>query len=72
MAEIGDYVWEDTNGNEVSKTLGEPGVPNVTLQLLDQNNNVIATTTTNSQGYYEFPNLPSREYITYEFLHQMV
>ena len=58
---IGDYVWEDTNGNGMQDA-GEPGIPNVTVQLLDQNNNVISTITTNSQGYYEFPNLPPGTY----------
>ncbi|MBK8054974.1 MAG: carboxypeptidase regulatory-like domain-containing protein [Saprospiraceae bacterium] len=58
---IGDFVWEDKNGNGQQDS-GELGIPGVTVQLLDQNNNVIRTTTTSSTGAYEFDNLPPGTY----------
>lgn len=58
---IGDYVWEDKNGNGQQDS-GELGIGNITVQLLDQNNNVIRTTTTSGTGAYEFDNLPPGTY----------
>ncbi|MBK8055291.1 MAG: carboxypeptidase regulatory-like domain-containing protein [Saprospiraceae bacterium] len=58
---IGDFVWEDKNGNGQQDS-GELGISGVTVQLLDQNNNVIRTTTTSSTGAYEFDNLPPGTY----------
>ncbi|MDZ5034272.1 SdrD B-like domain-containing protein, partial [Clostridium perfringens] len=58
---IGDYVWNDANGNGV-KDSGELGIPNVTVNLLDQQGNKIASTVTNSEGYYSFNELHSGSY----------
>ncbi|MBK9564488.1 MAG: carboxypeptidase regulatory-like domain-containing protein [Saprospiraceae bacterium] len=58
---IGDFVWEDKNGNGQQDS-GEPGISGVTVQLLDQNNNVIRTTTTSGTGAYLFDNLPPGTY----------
>mgnify|MGYP005847670249 CR=1 FL=1 len=41
---------------------GEPGIANVVVELLDNSNNVIATTTTDANGYYEFTNLNNGTY----------
>ncbi len=53
---IGDYVWYD--GNAVSSNNiqdgNDTGIPNVTVNLLDAAMSVIATTTTNASGFYEF------------------
>ena len=38
------------------------GVAGVTVALLDADGNVIATTTTDANGYYEFPGLPTGNY----------
>lgn len=56
LAGLGDYVWEDLNKNGLQDT-GEPGIPNVTVRLLDPNNNVLDTTTTNTNGIYQFLSL---------------
>jgi serine-aspartate repeat-containing protein C/D/E len=45
-----------------SKTAESWEYSGVTVQLLDQNNNVIRTTTTSSTGAYEFDNLPPGTY----------
>ncbi|MCB9278057.1 MAG: carboxypeptidase regulatory-like domain-containing protein [Lewinellaceae bacterium] len=53
---LGDYVWEDTDGDGLQDS-GEPGVSGVTVNLKDAGGNVIATTTTDGNGYYHFTGL---------------
>ena len=58
-AKIGDYVWNDTNGNGVQDG-GEPGIQNVTVTLTGTDafgNPVNLTTTTDGSGLYYFDNL---------------
>ena len=57
---IGNFVWNDTNSNGVQDT-GEPGLPNVPIQLL-QNGTLIATTTTAANGQYLFTGLAAGTY----------
>ncbi|MEN0006476.1 MAG: SdrD B-like domain-containing protein, partial [Bacteroidota bacterium] len=59
---IGDFVWEDRNGNGI-QDLGEPGLPGVTINLLDGNGNQLATTTSAADGTYSFDGLAPGEYI---------
>lgn len=73
---LGDFVWEDCNGNGIQDEADcdndpttppqpEPGIPNVTVRLLDPGTNgcgtgdeaELATTTTDADGLYLFPNL---------------
>lgn len=69
---IGDRVWEDTNGDGIQDP-GEPDIANVTVDLIwdlngngaiDANEPVLATRTTNSNGYYEFSELIFGNYIS--------
>ena len=63
---LGDFVWNDTNSNGLQDS-GEPGINGVTVQLLDANNNLLATTVTGAApfgytpayaaGYYQFSGL---------------
>ena len=55
-ASIGDRVWNDTNGDGVQDA-GEPGMSNMTVDLMDANGQVIGTTSTNSEGLYTFTGL---------------
>lgn len=55
-ATIGDFVWVDKNLNGMQDA-GEPGVPNVSVKLLNSAGTVVATTTTNSSGIYMFSNI---------------
>lgn len=58
-AEIGDVVWKDYNGDGV-RDVGEPGIPNVTLDLIDPSGpTVVDTQTTDSGGFYLFYDLPA-------------
>ncbi len=51
--EIGNYVWFDDNSNGIQDAAEIPAA-GITLQLIDQNCNVIGTTTTDSNGNYVF------------------
>ncbi|MEI8199491.1 MAG: SdrD B-like domain-containing protein [Eubacteriales bacterium] len=53
---IGDFVWQDTNANGIQDA-GEPGLPGVTVSLYNNNGIEIATTTTDANGNYLFPDL---------------
>ncbi len=65
---LGNHVWRDNgagaNTNNGLMDAGEPGIFNVTVNLLDATGNVtVATTTTDANGYYRFDNLPAGNYI---------
>jgi uncharacterized repeat protein (TIGR01451 family) len=61
LASLGNFVWLDTNGNGIQDG-GETGVPGVTVELLDLGNNVVATDTTDANGFYLFENLSPGSY----------
>jgi serine-aspartate repeat-containing protein C/D/E len=52
-AHLGDFVWEDGNGNGVQDS-GEAGIGNVVVQLKDGAGKVVASTTTDASGQYHF------------------
>ncbi|WP_172802261.1 SdrD B-like domain-containing protein [Agrococcus jejuensis] len=65
---IGDFVWNDLNGNGVQDA-GEPGVAGVQLSLLKGDGTPVTTTagaavttTTGVNGAYQFTNLPFGDY----------
>jgi len=61
--QIGDRVWRDLNSNGCQDS-GEPGIPGVTVELLQGCNggNVIQTTTTDADGLYHFTGLCNGDY----------
>ena len=56
-ADIGDTIYLDANADNTQGT-GETGISGVTVALLNSNDEVIATTTTDENGNYLFPSLP--------------
>lgn len=50
---IGDTVWFDANANGLQDD-NEPGIAGVVVNRLDSNGQVVATTTTDANGYYDF------------------
>ncbi len=56
--EIGDLVWLDTDGDGVQDP-DETGIAGVTIELLDDSDNVIATAVTDANGHYIFSNDPN-------------
>ncbi|HOV47861.1 MAG TPA: SdrD B-like domain-containing protein [Anaerolineae bacterium] len=59
---IGDTIFRDWNGNG-SQDAGEEGIAGVTVKLYDNSNNLLATTTTDSNGNYYFPGLVAGTYV---------
>jgi hypothetical protein len=56
-ASIGDFVWNDLNGNGIQDA-GETGIAGVTVKLLGSDGTtILLTTTTNAVGNYNFTNL---------------
>jgi len=61
MASIGNFVWNDLNLNG-QQDGGELGIAGVTVRLLDTSLNELATTTTDSNGQYQFEGLGAGDY----------
>jgi hypothetical protein len=57
----GDFVWSDDNSNGIQDD-GESGVSGVTVNLLDQDGNTVASTTTDSTGHYHFTGISAGTY----------
>lgn len=63
LASISGFVHVDMNGNCVLEAeAGDEPLANVTLELLDANGQVLATTESAANGFYEFDNLLPGEY----------
>jgi protocatechuate 3,4-dioxygenase beta subunit len=67
---LGDFVWNDLNNNGIQDP-GEPAVPGVTMKLYGPGPDgviggaddvLLATTVTDANGYYIFPNLDPGKY----------
>lgn len=61
LVSIGDTVWVDLNGNGLQENI-EPGLAGFSVQLLDCNDALLATTITDQNGKYEFKNLNPGNY----------
>jgi serine-aspartate repeat-containing protein C/D/E len=53
---ISGYVYHDKNQN-AKRDSGEQPIPGSTIQLVNQTGQIVATTQTNAQGFYEFKDL---------------
>ena len=53
QAHLGDFVWEDSNGNGVQDG-SEAGLAGVTVELKDANGHVVQSATTDASGHYHF------------------
>lgn len=60
-AQIGDWVWEDTNENGIQDG-SEVGVANAVVNLQDCSGNVLQTFATTSGGFYRFRDLAAGDY----------
>ena len=58
---IGDFIWNDLNNNGIQDS-GEPGISGVIMILKNIAGSIIATTFTNSAGFYEFKELCKGDY----------
>ncbi|NJN72124.1 MAG: hypothetical protein HC799_04555 [Limnothrix sp. RL_2_0] len=58
LAKVGDYVFEDVDADGIQDA-GESGIANTTVNLLSADGStIIATTTTDANGKYEFEVIP--------------
>jgi len=57
---IGDLIWWDTNQD--GESTGEDGVPGITVNLIDENGDTVATTMTDNNGNYLFTQVPGGTY----------
>jgi hypothetical protein len=60
---IGDFVWFDKNNNGMFDGSDFNAGPGVVVNLLDENGDVIKSTTTDANGRYLFTELPEGNYI---------
>ncbi|MBX2998999.1 MAG: DNRLRE domain-containing protein [Caldilineaceae bacterium] len=60
-ARIGDFIWGDTDQDGIQDA-GEVGIANVVLNLYDNSNALVGTTTTDSSGRYYFTSLAVGNY----------
>lgn len=60
-ASLGNFVWEDLNGNGVQDP-SEPGVSGVTASLYRSDGTFVGSTTTDGSGYYSFTDLDPGDY----------
>ncbi len=58
---IGNVVWTDSDGDGLLD-VGETGIEGVTVHLVDEAGNIIATTVTDVNGFYVFKNMPPGNY----------
>ncbi|MFN7292624.1 MAG: SdrD B-like domain-containing protein [Pirellula sp.] len=58
---LAGMVYEDLDGDCI-RDVGESAIPSVTIDLLDQNGTVVATTFTDANGGYRFDNLAPGTY----------
>ena len=60
--EIGNRIWEDSDGDGIQDA-DEVGISDVKVQLIDEQGNIVATTTTDSEGNYIFQDVaPNSNY----------
>ncbi|PHI17947.1 hypothetical protein CEQ90_20490, partial [Lewinellaceae bacterium SD302] len=70
-ASIGDYVFLDENADGIQDPVNDEGIEGVVVSLTDENGdpvedadgNIVASTTTDADGLYEFDNLIPGDYI---------
>ncbi|WP_407354988.1 SdrD B-like domain-containing protein [Methanolobus sp. WCC5] len=60
-AAVGNFVWLDGNNNGIQEN-GESGIPGVIVELYTCSGQLVANTTTDGTGFYEFTGLDAGDY----------
>ncbi len=63
LGSIGNFVWHDDDQDGNEDGAGEEGLANITVNLYDEDGNLIATTETDEDGFYLFDDLPEGTYV---------
>lgn len=58
---IGDFVWDDLN-NDGLQTVGEPGLSNILIRLINESGQVQDSTRSNAAGIYTLVDVPVGKY----------
>ncbi len=58
---LGDYIWHDANVNGIQDVSEDP-IKGVIVELYDNGGNLIGTTTTDNNGFYNFTSLANGTY----------
>ena len=66
LGNIGDFVWHDLDGDGIQES-GEPGIEGVTVNIYNDDADLILTTTTDASGFFLFENIYPDEYFV-EFI----
>jgi len=61
MAQVGNFVWDDTNHNGIQE-VGEPPLQGVVVQVYDMGDNMINEVTTDDNGEYNMEYLQQQSY----------
>ncbi|MGA9140126.1 MAG: SdrD B-like domain-containing protein, partial [Methanocella sp.] len=64
---VNGFKFNDINGNGI-RDPGEPGIPNVVVELFNSTNILVAQTTTDQTGFYEFRHLGVGSYTVQEIV----
>lgn len=59
---LGDFVWHDSNVNGIQDN-SELGIENVVVELYDDNQALLSSTSTDNSGYYEFTDIENETYV---------
>jgi len=63
---IGDYVWEDLNGDGI-QSFGEPGIADLKVEIFNSRGFLVERVYTDASGYYNFEEiLPGDYYIRFD------
>ncbi len=62
LPNVSGYIWSDLDKDGIDNGTGEPQISGVTVALKDLTGKVIATTTTDADGYYEFSGVEPGNY----------
>ena len=60
-AAVGNFVWNDSNRNGIQES-GEAGIRNIPVRLFTSNGTLVAETTTNNAGIYNFTAIDPGDY----------
>lgn len=61
QASLGDYVWEDLDGDGI-QDIGEPGMVGIVVELYTITGTLVTTTTTDANGLYLFSDVDPGDY----------